>query len=670
MNRKRQENASVRISDEEYNRLESKFDALKNEFLACRRKLNSKCEALLILSQELDQCRSERDQFKLMAEQLRERYQSIKKSLQPMHSTSDSTVHRHSKDSYSQNLARLLYEAKENNKSLQFEVDDHKQKLHDALGDIKVLREQIARSRVGTTDEGMNTRHFPAHEREALVQKLESSNEQYLQLERDLQTVLDEKEELVTERDVYKTKYERLNQELNYILKGDENRVVDIDALVMENKYLQDRLKQMEEEKCMAMAAVSKYKSLLEKKKTRSSMKLGQTQGRGLVITQKQVQQVLESKTTVLPTPQAMSDLQALAGALLDSVNDKNLALSHQRKTNKILGTRVAELEKKIKTLECAGLWNIPANVSNSLEKLKQDCDGIKTLIPRQLSETDSDRLSPSECDHGSDLETVTPLDSAVTSPLVQSPSHTVKQVNHIELTDLDLLPTKEISTDCKLWDQYDVRDSQPADLPYLPTSSLIAGTTTTLTESDLPNESVNAETDLDVTDENIDVYNADLLDDDKDDHLNCRSKVFDNDDDDDNVDNGDGDDDDDSCEKFKVNDNDDEINEFYDNQDTESVEKVGLLLEKVAQKMCNISNSTVTDDNAGNDYDDENEARKANCVGINEISSVMNGDYKDDELTSESPSDNSPLLNCRSDSCEEKASAAGNIDDCRDVEC
>jgi len=48
--------------------------------------------------------------------------------------------------------------------------------------------------------------------------------------------VLDEKEEHVTERDVYKTKYERLNQELNYILKGDENRVVDIDAIIMENK--------------------------------------------------------------------------------------------------------------------------------------------------------------------------------------------------------------------------------------------------------------------------------------------------------------------------------------------------------------------------------------------------------------------------------------------------
>ena len=55
-------------------------------------------------------------------------------------------------------------------------------------------------------------------------------------MERDLQQVLDEKEEQETERDIYKNKYERLNQELNYILKGDENRILDIDALSMENK--------------------------------------------------------------------------------------------------------------------------------------------------------------------------------------------------------------------------------------------------------------------------------------------------------------------------------------------------------------------------------------------------------------------------------------------------
>ena len=53
---------------------------------------------------------------------------------------------------------------------------------------------------------------------------------------------MDEKEELVTERDVYRLKYDRLNKELHYILKGDERRVLDIDALIMENRCIKYRL--------------------------------------------------------------------------------------------------------------------------------------------------------------------------------------------------------------------------------------------------------------------------------------------------------------------------------------------------------------------------------------------------------------------------------------------
>ena len=81
--------------------------------------------------------------------------------------------------------------------------------------------------------------------------------------------VFDEKEELETERDAYKTKHQRLNSELNFVLKGDEKRIVDIDTLVMENKYLKDRYKQADEEKTAALATVSKYKAILEKKKSK-----------------------------------------------------------------------------------------------------------------------------------------------------------------------------------------------------------------------------------------------------------------------------------------------------------------------------------------------------------------------------------------------------------------
>lgn len=49
------------------------------QFVICKQKLESKKEALLILSKELDICQQERDQYKLMANQLRERHQGLKK---------------------------------------------------------------------------------------------------------------------------------------------------------------------------------------------------------------------------------------------------------------------------------------------------------------------------------------------------------------------------------------------------------------------------------------------------------------------------------------------------------------------------------------------------------------------------------------------------------------
>ena len=57
------------------------FLFLSEQYQICKRKLDSKCEALLILTKDLDQCRQERDQFKLMAEQVQERYQALKRQL-------------------------------------------------------------------------------------------------------------------------------------------------------------------------------------------------------------------------------------------------------------------------------------------------------------------------------------------------------------------------------------------------------------------------------------------------------------------------------------------------------------------------------------------------------------------------------------------------------------
>lgn len=52
----------------------------------------------------------------------------------------------------------------------------------------------------------------------------------------DLQATLDELQDVKEERSFYQDKSDRLNQELNHVLGGHVNRIIDIDALCMENR--------------------------------------------------------------------------------------------------------------------------------------------------------------------------------------------------------------------------------------------------------------------------------------------------------------------------------------------------------------------------------------------------------------------------------------------------
>ena len=62
-------------------RLERDVANLQGDLTIAKRKLSSKTEALIILTADLDSCRTERDQYKLMAEQLQARHVAIKKQL-------------------------------------------------------------------------------------------------------------------------------------------------------------------------------------------------------------------------------------------------------------------------------------------------------------------------------------------------------------------------------------------------------------------------------------------------------------------------------------------------------------------------------------------------------------------------------------------------------------
>ncbi|XP_016099029.1 coiled-coil domain-containing protein 149-B-like isoform X3 [Sinocyclocheilus grahami] len=339
-------------------RSESDWQGLVNEFLVCKRKLESKKEALLILSKELDTCQQERDQFKLMANQLRECHQGLKKKYREL-IDGDSSLPPEKRNQV--NLAQLLRDSREQNKQLSEEIKELKQRLAEVQGDNKLLRMTIAKQRLG--DEEVGTRHFPAHEREDLVQQLERAREQNEALEQSLKAATDELQDVRAERNVYQDKAHRLNLEINHILGSHENRVLDIDALCMENRYLHERLMRLQEEVSLLKSNVMKYKSALESKKNCKVYGKSNSSALTGVLSAKQVQELLLSEENGCSLPvssQSISDLKSLATALLETIHEKNMVIQHQRQTNKILGNRVAELERKLKTLEVSGLWSLP----------------------------------------------------------------------------------------------------------------------------------------------------------------------------------------------------------------------------------------------------------------------------------------------------------------------
>ncbi|XP_040444183.1 coiled-coil domain-containing protein 149 isoform X5 [Falco naumanni] len=357
-------------------RSESDWQGLVSEYLVCKRKLESKKEALLILSKELDTCQQERDQYKLMANQLRERHQSLKKKYRELIDGDPSLPPEKRKQA---NLAQLLSEAQDRNKHLGEEVRELQQRLGEVQGDNKLLRMTIAKQRLG--DDEVGARHFAAHEREDLVQQLEKAREQIEALRHDLQAALDELQDVKEERSFYQDKSDRLNQELNHVLGGHENRIIDVDALCMENRYLQERLKQLQEEVNLLKSNITKYKNALERRKNSKTHSRSSSSALTGVLSAKQVQELLsEDHGCSLPaTPQSISDLKSLATALLETIHEKNMVIQHQRQTNKILGNRVAELEKKLRTLEIAGLWSLPA-------EQKGECDETCAVASESLA--------------------------------------------------------------------------------------------------------------------------------------------------------------------------------------------------------------------------------------------------------------------------------------------
>ena len=146
---------------------------------------------------------------------------------------------------------------------------------HSLLGDLKIVRGQMR-----TMSQHIDSVAYESRDRNIdinIISELEFYKNKVILLERDLQSVLDEKEELILSRDSYKLKVDRLNEKLNNLMRSsygdpnetttDDNRIVDIDSLFMENRFLKEKIKSFEEEKKLISLRLTKYKEILEKKR-------------------------------------------------------------------------------------------------------------------------------------------------------------------------------------------------------------------------------------------------------------------------------------------------------------------------------------------------------------------------------------------------------------------
>lgn len=360
-------------------------------------KLDSKSKALLILSQDLMSCQRERDEYKLMAEQIRDKYSRLKKVLLTTSTEQLMMSSQGLMGSASIPLTQVLLELTDQNKFLLFEVEELKSKLSDSESDLKLLREQLRNLRniqrfesdgepLGTL-RAESTMSSQGLVDEAILEQLESFRNKVLLMERDLQLILEEKEELICSRDGYKRKVQRLNQQLNQLLnsKTDQiqegkNSILDIDSVVTENLFLKEKLKALEEEKRLNVSTMNKYKALLEKSSkspsggyntilnsiTRSlnpvqaSFKISE-ENESLdvmspntqVISSKQIQAFISShELNSLPVNEhSITRLRSLLLALFEAFCDKSSALIIHKKNNKLLGRRINELEDKIREL-------------------------------------------------------------------------------------------------------------------------------------------------------------------------------------------------------------------------------------------------------------------------------------------------------------------------------
>jgi hypothetical protein len=244
----------------------------------------------------------------------------------------------------------LIKTLKKEKYDLNQKYEDKSEELDDCKLDLKLLREQITRQRIGCNDDYSTSTTNKNDEREILIKEIECIKEKNTTLENDFNLIVCQKEEVEIERDSYKNKLKLLNKFMieNSRFGGKEELSVNIDEIISKNKYLIETNKLLNEY----------CSTLLSKKKTNRKQDEGGNEEQTNVLNKNGIKELLKkSNEFTLNHPETTSielikELNKVFETLLDTLNDKHVGLQHQRKCNKLLALRIQELELEINSFK------------------------------------------------------------------------------------------------------------------------------------------------------------------------------------------------------------------------------------------------------------------------------------------------------------------------------
>ncbi|RNA12614.1 coiled-coil domain-containing protein [Brachionus plicatilis] len=339
-----------------------------------QQKLHIKTESLQLLNRQLEQCNKEKTEYKRLIDQLYEKNLSLKKTLffkenSPEQGDYSSNLESSSSlfsdidcDDYTRVLKDLVKSLQKERSELIRKNEDLSQQLVDYKADLKLLREQNVRQRVGTYLEGLTLGDFNSSPekvkstmstsisfscindvRQSLIKEIEELREQNTTIENDLKMALCQKEELEIERDSFKDKYFKLN---NFVEDSSSHLGIRVDELVSKNKYLSDMINNLKEEIGMLRQNGKKSTDINQKLHPISNYK-------------QKVDFFIQNNHDLGQNLAALLDeSKCVINLLVDGLNDKLVAFQHQKKVNKMLASRVQDLEKQINILNNGELSN------------------------------------------------------------------------------------------------------------------------------------------------------------------------------------------------------------------------------------------------------------------------------------------------------------------------